>query len=91
MKKKIIIPIVIVIALALVLFFPIKQVTYDDGGTREYAALTYKIIKWNRYVSVYNEDGDMERVDKYTETSVYWLPDNFKSIDELWKMEYHAD
>ena len=50
---------------------------YEDGGTREYAALTYKLIKWHRI------DGDYI----YTNTSVYWLPDNFKSIDELWEIE----
>ena len=91
MKKKIIISAVIIIALVLVLFLPIKQVTYNDGGTREYASLTYKIVKWNRFVSVYNEEGDIERIDTYTDTSVYWLPDNFKSIDELWEMEYQTD
>ena len=86
MKKRIIIPAIIVIALLLVLFLPVPRV-YDDGGTREYTALTYKIVKWNKLVSVYNEDGDMERIDTYTNTSVYWLPDNYKSIDELWQME----
>ena len=91
MKKKKIIPVTIVIALLLVLFLPIPQGSYDDGGTREYAALTFKIVKWKRFISVYNENGVMERVDTYTNTSVYWLPDNFKSIDELWKMEYKND
>ena len=91
MKKKKIIPVTIVIALLLVLFLPIPQGSYDDGGTREYAALTFKIVKWKRFISVYNENGVMERVDTYTNTSVYWLPDNFKSIDELWEMEYKND
>ena len=91
MKKKMMIPVMIVIALLLVLFLPIPQGSYDDGGTREYTALTYKIVQRKRLVSVYNEDGEMERVDTYTNTSVYWLPDNYKSIDELWKMEYKND
>lgn len=91
MKKKIIIPVVVVMALILALFLPMKQVQYDDGGTREYASLTYKIVKWNKFVSVYNENGNIERIDTYTDTSVYWLPDNFKSIDELWEMEFPAD
>ena len=89
--KKKIVPVIIVIALLLVLFLPIPQGSYDDGGTREYAALAYKIVKWKRLISVYNENGVMERVDTYTKTSVYWLPDNFKSIDELWEMEYKND
>ena len=89
-KKKIIISSIIVIALLLILFVPIPR-AYDDGGTRTYTSLTYKIVKWKRYVSVYNENGAMERIDIYEDTSVYWLPDNFKSIDELWKTEYQAD
>ena len=24
----------------------------------------------------------------YNKTSVFWIPDKFKSIDELWKMDY---
>ena len=91
MKKKIMIPVIVVIALLLVLFLPIPQGSYDDGGTREYTALTYKIVTWKRFVSVHNEDGEMERIDTYTHTSVYWLPDNYKSIDELWEMEYKND
>ena len=90
MKKRIIIPAIIVIALLLVLFLPVPRV-YDDGGTHEYAALTYKIVKWNRLVAVCNENGDMERIDTYTNTSVYWFPDNYKFIDELWEMEYNND
>ena len=91
MKKRMIFPTIIVIVLLLVLFLPIPQGSYDDGGTCEYTALTYKIVKWNRLVSVYNEDGEMERVDTYTNTSVYWLPNNYKPIDELWEIEYKND
>lgn len=92
MKKKIIIPIIIVISLLVVLFIPIPLGSYNDGGTFAYSALTYKIVKWNRMVPVYNEDGvPMERVDLYTNTSVYWFPNNYKSIDELWEMEYPAE
>lgn len=87
MKKKSIITVVIVFVLLLVLFVPIPKGPYDDGGTREYVALTYRIVKWNRIVTVYNEDGDLEGMDTYTKTSVYWFPDNYKSDDELWQME----
>jgi len=80
--KKIIIPIVAVIALIVILLLPVQRVIHDDGGTCEYIALTYKIVKWNRLVSVYNEDGVMERVDTYTDTCVYWFPDHFQSLDE---------
>ena len=86
MKKKIIITAIIVIALLLVLFLPIPQGSYDDGGTRDYAALTYKIVKWNRISIVIDEDGQPSS-NTYQKTSVFWYPDNQKSIDELWQME----
>ena len=87
MKKKIIVPVTIVIVLLLVLllFLPIPLGSFDDGGTRIYVSLTYTIVKWNR--DVYDQDG----VDTYTNTSVYWIPDCYKSIDELWEMEYNND
>ena len=47
MKKKVIIPVIIALVLA-ILFVPIPTGVYKDGGTREYSALTYKIVKWNR-------------------------------------------
>jgi hypothetical protein len=75
MKKKI----WIIIVILLVLITPIPGGTYKDGGTKEYKALSYRIVVWNRLMDV---DGF------YHKTSVYWFPDNFKSIDELWKMEY---
>ena len=46
MKKKYIIIGVTAIAL-IVLLFPIKKVLFD-GGTREYSAILYKIIKYNQ-------------------------------------------
>ncbi len=84
---KIIIP-AAVLVLALVLFLPIPQSAYDDGGTREYAALTYKIVKWHKLVSgMPDENGIVDSVAIYDKTSVYWFPDNFKSIDELFEIE----
>lgn len=47
MKKKVWIPIVIVVLLA-ILVIPIPTGVYKDGGTREYTALTYKVVDWNR-------------------------------------------
>ncbi len=87
MKKKIwLIPVIAVLLLALILFLPIPQGTYDDGGTREYKALTYKIVKWNRLSVIIDENGQAVS-DTYKKTSVYWFPDNRKSISELWEME----
>lgn len=76
MKKKIWIPIVIVVLLA-IFVIPIPSGVYKDGGTREYTALTYKIVDWNRLT----EDTT------YDKTSVYFFPYNFKSIDDLWYYE----
>ena len=75
MKKKIWIPIVIV--LIAVLFIPIPSGVCQDGGTREYTALTYKIVKWNRLT------GDST----YDKLRVYLFPNNFRSIDSLWTRE----
>lgn len=77
MKKKIWVPIVIVVLLAL-LFIPIPSGVYKDGGTREYTALTYKVVDWNRMVGADSI---------YDATRVYFLPNNFKSIDSLWYYE----
>lgn len=84
--KKIIIPAVIVVALALVLFLPIPRGTYDDGGTREYAALAYKIVVWNKIMAAEDKNGEFSSY-TYRNTSVFWFPDNQKSIDELWQIE----
>ena len=74
MKKKIWIPIVVSVVLLAILFVPIPMGSYDDGGTREYIALTYKIVDWNRL----NTDG------VYEKTRIYFGKDRLKSIDQLW-------
>ncbi len=63
--------------LVAILFTPIPKSPYKDGGTREYSALTYKIVDWNRLTT--------DSI--YEATKVYWFPNNFKSIDELWTSE----
>lgn len=87
MKKKTLSIILTVVIVALVLLVPIPQGPYDDGGTTEYVALTYRIVVWNRFVPTYDENGTIIRFEKYNKTSVYLFPDNFKSISELWQME----
>ncbi len=77
MKKKIWIPIVIIVAVLAILFVPIPQGAYDDGGTREWVSLTYKIVDWNRI----SADG------VYEEVRFYGPADKNKSIDELWERE----
>lgn len=78
MKKKSNIYIVIIVLVAIILFAPIPTGRMKDGGSRQYSALTYKIILWNRII------GENEF---YKKTRIYWFPDNFKSIDDLWKSE----
>ncbi len=77
MKKKAWIWIVAALLLVAILFVPIPTGVYKDGGTRTYTALTYKIVDWNRQTAE----------DVYDAVKVYWLPDNFRSIDELWARE----
>lgn len=76
MKKKWII-IGSVIILLVVLFLPVPQTSLDDGGTREYTALTYKIVHWNRIF----DDG------VYEKTRFYIGSDAYKSVEELWLAE----
>lgn len=77
MQKKVILTVLIAALFLAVLFVPIPQSPYEDGGTREYTALTYKVVRWHRL----SADGVHEA------TRVYWFPDNFKSIDDLWACE----
>ena len=77
MRKKIWIPIMIVAVLA-ILLIPIPTGVYEDGGTRVYSALTYKIVDWNRFSTT---------DEIYDATRVYFFPNNLKSIDSLWAYE----
>ncbi len=81
MKTRIWISITTVFVLLAVLFTPIPKGSYDDGGTREYVALTYKIIDWNRIISA---------DEIYQKTRIYFGTDRNKTIDELWELEYEA-
>ena len=86
MKKKIII-IASLVLILLILFLPIPRGTYKDGGTKDYTALTYRIVVWNRLADPTGGDIAGGGVDIYHKTSVFWFPNNFLSIDELWKLE----
>lgn len=77
MKRKIILTSLAVLLLVAILFVPIPDGQCLDGGTRTYTALTYKIVAWNRLTT----DG------VHQATQVYWLPHNFRSVDELWAYE----
>ena len=77
MKKKILIVLAAAGLLLAVLLMPVPGASMDDGGTRAYTALTYKIVDWNRLSSD----------SLYDETKIYWFPNNFKSVDALWELE----
>ena len=66
-----------ILMLLAVLVVPVPSGAYKDGGTREYRALTYKIVDWNRITAngVYEKSG------------IYFFPDNFLSVDVLWERE----
>ena len=83
-KKKTII--LVAIVLLVILLLPIPA-TYDDGGTCEWTALTYKIVRWVYLDWEYNEDGSRDHLSTYNKTVIYFFPNNLKSINELWKME----
>lgn len=74
-NKKILITVIAV--LILILIIPVPSGIYKDGGTKAYTSLTYKIVDWN----VLTADN------LYDETKIYFFPDNFKSVDELWQKE----
>ena len=81
MKKKLVLILLLAaLAAAAVLLAPIPGKTYDDG-TREYRALTYRLIRWNR--------PDADGV--YSRTRIYSLKDRDTPIDELWFREGAAD
>lgn len=64
---------IIAAAVLAVLLIPIPTATGEYGATREFTALTYKIINWN--------------LPNYEKTRIYFFPENFKSIDEIWEYE----
>ena len=86
MKRKFIISVTVLFVLALIFFLPIPQGTYNDGGTHSYSALTYKIVIWNKIMTEVDEHGQTV-YNTYQNTSVFWYPDNQKSINELWQIE----
>lgn len=78
MKKKRKIILACALIALLVLLVPVPNFSVKDGGTKEFTALTYKVVKWNRLA-------DDDTV--YEKTKVYFFPKNFKSLDGLWSYE----
>lgn len=76
--------IVILVAVALLLFFPIPSFPMSDGGSVEFRAMTYTVVKWHRILPTADASG---KADMYIKTSVYWFPHNHRDIDDLWELE----
>ena len=70
---------VITAVLILTLFLIPVKINYNDGGTVQYKAALYTVVKWNRIADI----GDKN----YQSTSVYLFPGSLMGIDELWKTE----
>ena len=83
-KKKL--TIILIALVVLILVFPIYRGTVKDGGTQEYTALTYKVIKWHRLLDV--DDGSWTY---YRKTRVYFFPQNLLSMEELWDLEVERE
>lgn len=77
MKKKYWIVAAIVIVVLGVLAVPYRIDALNDGGTKEYRALTYRVVDWNRQT----DDGIYEK------TRIYFFGDISAPIEELWERE----
>ena len=80
--------IILGVILCLILFTPFHVNYYDDGGTKDIMALTYRVVEWKRDVGETDADGNTIGITEYENTCVYFLPDNFKNIDELWEIKH---
>lgn len=76
MKKTVLIIVALMLVVCAVLFIPVFVADYDAGATKEYKALTYKMVKWNRLY-----DGDL----CYNLTRFYFGKDRNKDIETLWE------
>ena len=79
MKKKGTVILLAVLLVLAILFVPIPRGTMKDGGTRDWKALTYRLVSWNRLTG----GGDT-----YSATRFYFGTDAGKSLDDLWKIEW---
>ena len=85
-KKKTVIAVIaaaLVLITLIILFVPFSVSNYDDGGTTEYRALTYTVVKWQRVGGTSNGTEYISGL--YTGTRIHWFADGYKSVDELWE------
>ena len=80
--------IIILTLVALFLFLPIPSFPMSDGGTVEFRAMTYTVVRWHRLLPTTSESG---KSDMYIKTSIYWFPHNYQDIDDLWELEMESD
>lgn len=87
-RKKLVAVCVTAAVILAVLFMPFVRDTYDDGGTVTYSALTYKIVKWKKLAG--SDKGNGANV-RYEKTSLFFFPENYKTLDELWETEKNGN
>ena len=78
---------VLTVSLLTVLLVPFNVSQYDDGGTVKITSLTYSVVMWNRLEIRLNEDGSTSG-GLYENTCVYFFPDNFKDLSDLWEIRH---
>ena len=83
-KKRKIWPLVTAAVLLALLFIPVPTGIMKDGGTRDYCAAAYRIVHWKRLT----EQPGTDKAGRYENICVYWFPDNWKPIDELWELRH---
>ncbi|MBQ3094486.1 MAG: hypothetical protein IJC52_04865 [Clostridia bacterium] len=81
MKKAFTVGVAVLLTVLMILVVPVPRGSLDDGGTREYIALTYRIVDWNKIIPS----------GVYEQRRVYGPADRGKSIDELWALELERE
>ena len=76
----------------IILLVPFKRDTVEDGGTKIYSAPLLKVVQWyNSKLSIDYEDGAWDEIEPDYSTSIYFFPNNLKSINELAKEYYNYE
>ena len=78
---------VLAVVLAVILFMPIKKGPYLEGGTVEYCALTYRVIKWHA-IDPRDPTGASPLI---TETEVHVFPFNCRDLSYYLEKKLEKD
>ena len=84
MKKKLFQIIFPSVLLLLILFFPLPAGAMNDGGSRDFRALTYRVIRWNRICA---DPDSATGYSLYQQWRFYPIPLCYESVDALWQRE----